>query len=76
MAEAGVSAGRPNVGVLHAKTYHAAGGGCRNRACQVRGWSFEEAGLYLENRWEIEPFAHTCASVVGISMERAVGCWS
>jgi hypothetical protein len=27
------------------KTYHAAGGGCRNRACQVRSWSFEEAGL-------------------------------
>ena len=30
------------------KTYHAAGGGCRNRACQVRSWSFEEAGLDLE----------------------------
>ena len=29
------------------KTYHAAGGGCRNRACQVRSWSFEEAGLDL-----------------------------
>ena len=26
-------------------TYHAAGGGCRNRACQVRSWSFGEAGL-------------------------------
>jgi hypothetical protein len=30
------------------KTYHAAGGGCRNRACQIRSWSFEEAGLDLE----------------------------
>jgi hypothetical protein len=30
------------------KTYHAAGGGCRNRACQVRSWSFEEAGLDLD----------------------------
>jgi hypothetical protein len=30
------------------KTYHAAGGGCRNRACQVRSWSSEEAGLDLE----------------------------
>jgi hypothetical protein len=29
------------------KTYHAAGGGCRNRACQVRSWSSEEAGLDL-----------------------------
>jgi hypothetical protein len=27
--------------------YHAAGGECRNRACQVRSWSFEEAGLDL-----------------------------
>jgi hypothetical protein len=25
-------------------TYHAAGGRCRNRACQVRSWSSEEAG--------------------------------
>jgi hypothetical protein len=30
------------------KTYHVAGGGCRNRACQVRSWGFEEAGLDLE----------------------------
>jgi hypothetical protein len=30
------------------KTYHAAGGGCRNRACQVRSWSFEGAGLDLD----------------------------
>jgi hypothetical protein len=30
------------------KTYHAAGGGCRNRACQVRSRSFEEAGLDLD----------------------------
>jgi hypothetical protein len=28
-------------------TYHAAGGGCRNRACQVRSWSSEGAGLDL-----------------------------
>jgi hypothetical protein len=50
-----VSAGK--VEVLHARIvlgllyprqlqmiYHAAGGGCRNRACQVRSWSPEEAG--------------------------------
>jgi hypothetical protein len=30
------------------KIYHAAGGECRNRTCQVRSWSFEEAGLDLE----------------------------
>jgi hypothetical protein len=55
------------------KTYHAAGGGCRNRACQVRSWSSEEAGgLDLENRWKIGPFAHTCASVVGVSVEPPV----
>jgi hypothetical protein len=29
------------------KTYHAAGGRCRNRACQVRSWSSEGAGLGL-----------------------------
>jgi hypothetical protein len=29
------------------KTYHAAGRGCRNRACQVRSCSFEGAGLDL-----------------------------
>jgi hypothetical protein len=50
------------------KTYHAAGGGCRNRACQVRSWSSEEAGLDLENRWEIGPFAHTRASALGVSV--------
>jgi hypothetical protein len=47
------------------KTYHAAGGGCRNRACQVRSWSSEEAGLGLENRWKIGPFAHTYACICG-----------
>jgi hypothetical protein len=40
------------------RTYHAAGGGCRNRACQVRSWSFEGAGTWAG------PFAHTCASVL------------
>jgi hypothetical protein len=30
------------------KTYHAAGGECRNRACQVRSWELEEAGLDLD----------------------------
>jgi hypothetical protein len=29
-------------------TYHAAGGGCRNRACQVCSWGFEEAGLDMD----------------------------
>jgi hypothetical protein len=29
-------------------------------------------GLDLENRWKIGPFAHTCASVVGIAMEPSV----
>ena len=48
------------------------GRGCRNRACQVRSWSFEEAGLDLENRWKIGPFAHTCASVVGVSVDPSV----
>jgi hypothetical protein len=35
------------------KIYHAAGGGCRNRACPVRSWSFEGAGLELGTggRW-------------------------
>ena len=45
---------------------------CRNRACQVRSWSFEEAGLGLEIRWKIGPFAHTCASVVGVSLDPSV----
>jgi hypothetical protein len=53
--EAGVSAGkvaggaaRIVLGLLYPRrlqmTYHAAGGRCRNRACQVRSWSSEEAG--------------------------------
>jgi hypothetical protein len=29
-------------------THHVTGGGCLNRACQVRSWSFEEAGLDLD----------------------------
>jgi hypothetical protein len=53
-------------------TYHTAGGGCRNRACEVRSWGFEEAGLDLENRWKNGPFAHTCASVVGVSVGPSV----
>jgi hypothetical protein len=79
-----VSAGK--VEVLHAscKDYfiHAGckrhitpqlGRGCRNRACQVRSWSFEEAGLDLDTgRWKIGPFAHTCASVVGVSVDPSV----
>jgi hypothetical protein len=32
----------------------------------------QEAGLDLENRWKIGPFAHTCASVVVISMGPSV----
>jgi hypothetical protein len=39
-------------------TYHAVGGGCRNRTCQVRSWSFEEAGLDLENRRKIADRLH------------------
>jgi hypothetical protein len=57
--EAGVSAGKVGgdaarmvLGLLYPRqlqlSYHAAGGGCRNRACQVRSWSFEEAGLDLD----------------------------
>jgi hypothetical protein len=39
------------------KTHHVAGGGCRNRACQVRSWSSEEAGLAGPgDRWEIGPW--------------------
>jgi hypothetical protein len=40
--------------------YHAAGGGCRNRACKVRSWSSEEAELDLDtgHRWQIGPLAH------------------
>jgi hypothetical protein len=30
------------------KAYHVAEGGCRNRACQVRSWSYEGADLDLE----------------------------
>jgi hypothetical protein len=58
------------------KKYHAAGGvctgECRNRTCQVRSWSSEEAGLDLENRWEIGPFAHTCESVMSVSVGPSV----
>jgi hypothetical protein len=56
------------------KTYHAAGGGCRNRACQVRSWSSEEAGLDLPGnaRWKIGPVAHTCASALGVSADPPV----
>jgi hypothetical protein len=38
-------------------TYHAAGGGCRNRACQVRSWSLEGAGLGLETRFHYPHFS-------------------
>jgi hypothetical protein len=52
-----------------------------NKAC-VGGKSFEEAGLGLGagSRWEIGPwtvFVHTCASVVGVSVDPSVvgrGC--
>jgi hypothetical protein len=55
-------------------SYHAAGGGCRNWACQVRSWSSEEAAWTgaAGSRWETGPLAQTCASVVGISMEPPV----
>jgi hypothetical protein len=47
----GGAAARIVLGLLYPrwlqKTYHTAGGGCRNRTCQVRSWSFEEAGLDL-----------------------------
>jgi hypothetical protein len=47
----GGGAARIVLGLLHPrrlqKTYHAAGGGCRNWACQVRSWSSEGAGLDL-----------------------------
>jgi hypothetical protein len=51
------SAARIVLGLLYPRrlqmTYHTAGGGCRNRACQVRSWSSEAAGLDLPgNRWE------------------------
>jgi hypothetical protein len=77
----GVRAARIVLGLLNPRwlqmTYHAlhdaAGGGCRDRACQVRSWSFEEAGLPGPgHRWEIGPFAHTCASVVGVSVGPSV----
>jgi hypothetical protein len=81
--EAGVSAGevggaaRIVLGLLYPrrlqKTYHAAGGGCRNRACQVRSWSFEEAGLDLGTGGRLDRLhIATCASMVGISMEPPV----
>jgi hypothetical protein len=54
-------------------TYHAAGYGCRNRACQVRSWSYEEAGLDLKTGGRLlGPFAHTCGSVVGVSADPPV----
>jgi hypothetical protein len=62
------------------KTYHAAGGGCRNRACQVRSWSSEEAGLDLDTRlggqavedWTVCTYVCIC----GGNLDGAVGCWS
>jgi hypothetical protein len=57
------------------KTYHAARGGCRNRARQVRSWSFEEAGLDLGTGGRsvtIGTFSHTYASVVGVSVDPSV----
>jgi hypothetical protein len=61
-------------------TYHAAGGGCRTRlglsakfvveALRRLDWTWAP-------RWEIGPFAHTCASVVGILADPSVvgrGC--
>ena len=59
------------------KTYHAAGGGCRNRACQVRSWSPEEAGWtgpgkQVEGDWAVCTYACIC----GGDLDGAVGCWS
>ena len=39
---------RTTLSTLVTMTYHAAGGRCRNWACQVRSWSFEGAGLDLD----------------------------
>jgi hypothetical protein len=82
LREAGVSAGKAGgasrivLGLLYPrrlqKIYHAAGGGCRNWACQVRSWSSEEAGWTWEQWWKTGPFAHTRAYVVGVSMEPPV----
>jgi hypothetical protein len=49
--------------------------GCRNRACQVRSWSSEEAGLDLITGGGLDRlhfFTHMCASVVGVSVEPSV----
>jgi hypothetical protein len=74
----GGAAARIVLGLLYPRrlqmTYHAAGGGYRNRACQVRSWSFEEAGLDLDTGdWEIGPFAHTCASLSAVGVLVLVG---
>jgi hypothetical protein len=52
------------------KTYHAAGGGCRNRACQVRSWSSEEAGWTWTQVAEIGPFAHATTFEPGLAAGR------
>jgi hypothetical protein len=75
----GVLAARIVLGLLYPrrlqKTYHAAGGGCRNRACQVRSWSFEGAGLDLDTGGKLSRLhirVHLWSVVVGISMGPSV----
>jgi hypothetical protein len=58
-------------------TYHAAGGGCRNRACQVRSWGFEGAGLDLPGSRQVEDWTVcTYVCICGGCLGGPVGCWS
>jgi hypothetical protein len=63
--------------------YHAAGGGCHNRACQVRSWSSEEASwtsgdwTWAGNRWKTEDWTVcTYVCICGGCLGGSVGCWS
>ena len=52
-------------------TYHAAGGGCRNWACQARSWSFGEAAWTgAGSRWGTGPLAQTCRTLAVLNAQR------
>jgi hypothetical protein len=63
------------------KTYHAAGGECRNRACQVRSWSFEEAGWTWaqDEDWTVCTYVCICGGDLDGAARRLLavtGDWS
>jgi hypothetical protein len=73
----GGGAARIVLGLLYPRrlqrTYHAAGGGCRNWACQVRSWSFEGAGLDLDTGGRLDRlYIRVHRSVVGVSVDPSV----